>query len=658
MQNTEKGNGGKMSGICGIVYHQPDRPVDRGLLQAINSAMRHRGPDGDSYYIESGVGLAVRGLSAPGEHEEWKPGQDSTGTICTVLDGRVYNRTELRAWLEKKGHSLPTGTDAEIIAHHYRETGERFVQSLVGEFAIATWNSAQRTLSLVRDRLGVKPLYYAILPDGLIFASELVALLQYPDLSRDIDLAGFSEYLTFAHTVPPHTILADVKKLAAGHMLVYRNKTGSTREYWDLCFAPESAKSTDEAYHVRQFQAAFEKAVARRLAGNNQPTGAFLSGGMDSSSIVGMMAYLGEPLIYTYSGGCRQANGDSELTRAAIVARHFDTRYYELSFTYQDFLNALPRFIRYMDDPVADAASIIRMLLAGRARQDGVVVLGGEAGDDITGGYSFATHQMRFDRLRRFQRMPVWLRCKLPGQLKPVLPSRLNAWLARGNRDLSTINAEEHFTMVWAFDTEEKRRYCPPLQDEDDHCHALLRNIYARSGTSDPLSQALYVFTKLWAAENMMMSADKMTMSHSVEFRAPFLDHELVETAVAIPSQYKVRRDKHGRYIIKYVLKQAMRDILPLQTMELPKSPFHVPITMWFQNALGQFCRDVLLSENASNSGLYDIDQISTLLSQHRTSPREASMVQIRNLLFFEMWRQTILPLQASFRSHPIELEP
>jgi asparagine synthase (glutamine-hydrolysing) len=629
-----------MSGIGGII-HNSGQPVDLARLVAISERLAHRGPDGLGYYTGAGVGLMARCLAVAGR-DHHQPATNATETIWAILDGTLYNAADLRRELTARGHRLVRGSDGELLAHLYEQMGDSFVERLVGEFACAVWDARCRRLLLVRDRLGVKPLYLAEAGGRLVFASELMAVLAYPDISRAVDLLGLSEYLTFQHTLAPRTIIKTVRKLPAGYMAIYEAGRLSLRQYWDLHFPPEEAKDRDQQAHVDRFRAAFETAIRRRLpeAGT---VGAFLSGGMDSSSIVAMTCHLDRPDLLTFSAGVATNGTESELSRARLVADHFGTAHFELPFTSEAYIAALPRFIQHMDEPVADEASLLRLLLAEAARQSTTVILGGEGGDDVTGGYSFAIYQARFDRLRRFQRLPYWLREGLPLLASPLLPGRLRAWLARGNRDLATVNAEEHYAMVWAFEDAEKRRYCPLLHDCGTHCHDLARAIYADSGTTDPLSQALYFMTKVWAAENLMMSADRMTMAHGIEFRAPFLDHELVSVCAAIPSDYKVRRAAGGTYIIKAVLKEAMRDILPDAVMRLSKSPFQVPVSDWFQSVLRDCCEEVLLAERARSSGLYDLAQVRALLDRHCAAPGPASMVQIRNLLFFEMWRQSVL---------------
>ena len=633
-----------MGGICGIVHKQASQAIDQDLLHAISEAMVHRGPGNSKHYLGTGIGLEMRWLAIntpPHKH----PLMDGAGNpIWVVFDGELYNRAELKQALENKGVTFQSKSDTDLITHLYQEHGERFPDLLNGEFAIGLWDAGERKLILVRDHLGVKPLYLAHLKDTLVFASELKALMQHPDVNREINWVAFSEFLTFQHTLAPHTILSSVQKLPAGHRAVYQEGKLTMHTYWDLHFPEETAKDQDEKAHIQQFQNAFATAVQRRLVAG-PPAGAFLSGGMDSSAIVAMIAHLGAQEIYTYAGGHKSSDNQGELSRAKIVAEHFKTHHHELPFSHQDYIEILPRFIRYMDDPVADAASPIRMLLAGAAKEDVPFILGGEGGDDVTGGYGLNHIQKRCERLRRFQQLPHWLRCTLPALMSPFLPQKLRAWLQRGNRDIATINAEEHFTMMWEFEAEEKRRFFPALREVDNncHCHAVTREIYARSGTTDPLSQALYFFTKTWVPENLMMSADKMLMSHSIEFRAPFLDRTLVEVCAQIPSHYKIAREANGSYTTKNILRQAIQDLLPQATMQLPKSPFYIPTIAWFQSALSYYCQDVLLSDSARASGYYDIRQVENLLERHRQAPTQRSSLQIKILLFFEMWRQLVL---------------
>jgi asparagine synthase (glutamine-hydrolysing) len=604
--------------------------------------MVHRGPDYEWYHQEPGAGLAMRQLATnlPLDKQQCMSNED--GSVWAVVDGEIYNHVELRAYLASKGHTFRTSSTVELLTHMYEEEGTSFPESLKGVFAIAVWDRANRQLLLVRDHLGVKPLYIAHLDGTLVFASELRAAMQHPEVSREIDLMAFSEYLTFQHTIPPRTILAAVQKLPAGHVAIYREGKLTKRQYWDLVFPEEASRDLDEKRHVEQFREAFAIAVKRPLQ-RGVPVGAFLSGGMDSSSIVTMMSSLGAQETRTYAAGHLAGGSDGQLSHARIVAQYLGTRHSELAFTAQDFVEALPRCVLYMDDPVADAASVIRMLLAGQAREDVAVLLGGEAGDDVTGGYHWKILRKRFDRMRQFQRLPRWLRCSLPALTSPFLPRNLREWLARGNRDISTIAAEEPYAMVWAFEAEEKRRYCPVLHDVDDHCRELTRELYSRSGTADPLSQVMYFYAKTWVAESMMMSADKMLMSHSVEYRPPFLDRDLVELCAQIPFRSKIRRESDGSYTTKSILKQAMRGTLLDEVPSLPKSFFSVPFWEWVQGDLAGYCRDILLSDRARSSGYYDAKEVEMLLETHRRSATRDSAKQIRNLLFFEMWRELVL---------------
>lgn len=631
-----------MCGICGIVHHDKDRPVDYELLRSVNNVMVHRGPDDEGYHVEPGVGLAMRRLAIVDLSGGRQPMCNEDGSIWVVFNGEIYNHMELRKQLKAKGHTLHTSCDTEVLVHLYEEEGDRFPEFLIGMFAIAIWDNKKRRLILVRDRLGIKPLYFAPLDGTLVFASELKAMLLYPDIGREIDLMAFSEYLTFQHTIPPRTMIAGIRKLAAGNIAVYEHGKLEPREYWDLRFPLEQPSDSDEKLCVERFREALTTSVRRRLM-SDVPLGVFLSGGIDSSSIVAMMSQLGVDNIRTYSLGYAEGDLYGELNQASQVSKLFKTHHNELIISSQDYQEAIPNFILNMDDPVSDTAGLLFMLLAKRAREDVTVILSGQGADEVWGGYTLDSLQRRFDRLRRFQLLPRWLRIGIPSIMAPLIPHDTREWLRRGNSDISTINAEEAHTLAWQFETEEKRRFCPILREVKEHCQEVVRDTYERSGTKDPLYQVLYVYTKIVLAENLLMHGDKMTMAHSVELRVPFLDHELVELVTQIPSRYLIRRETNGSYTTKSILKRAMRGILPETILARPKAAFPIPLKEWLQSTLAAYCRDVLLSNSAKSSGIYDVKQVEMLLDGHRNTPTTKSTLQIKNLLFFEMWRQRFL---------------
>jgi len=632
-----------MCGFCGIVHRREDRNVDMQILFRMKSVLTHRGSEEEKIVPGKGVAI-VRCGSAGDFYSKQRPrtwgNEDSK--IYAILDGEIYNRTDLRKYLIEKGHHLGNSCDDEILPHLYEEAGDRFVEYLNGIFAIALYDMRRHRLILVRDRLGVKPLYFAALNETLAFASDFQVFIQHPQVDRTIDLMAFSEYLTLAHTIPPRTILKGVQKLSPGSLVIYEKGELSQFQYWDLRFPDETSKDPNIERHVEKFREAFKTAVQRPLL-RNAPIGAFLSGGMDSSSIVAMLHHLGLEEIFTYSAGYQTFGSEGELSRARIVANKFGTRHREIGFSAQDYLDAVPRFISYMDEPVADEASPLRMLLAEKAKNEVTIIIGGEAGDDVTAGYTLYTDIHQFERIRRFQRIPRSLRYTLPRLLKPILPDGFSNWLSRGNRDISSIPSAEHKGMEWAFDLNEKRSYCPILTEESDHCHDVVRDIYARSGTTDPLSQILYFLTKTWVAEKLMMGAGKMTMSYGLEFRPVFLDHELVELSAQIPSRFKIYRNRDGSYTSKGILRKAMNDLLPNEIMTLPKSPFTVPLRTWLHDALLPLYNEILLSDKARTTGFYDMRQLRELLKKHTQSETPRSTKQIRNLLFFEMWRQRVL---------------
>jgi len=630
-----------MYGICGIIHSQANRSVNRVLLQSMIDGSVQRGHEYEGHHLEPGVGLAMRRLVIIDLADGHQPVSNEDGSIWVVFHGEIYNHIEIRKRLEAKGHILPTSCDTEVLAHLYEEEGDRFPESLNGMFAIALWDRTNRRLILVRDRLGIKSLYIACMDGTLVFASEIRAVMEHPQVGREIDLMAFSEYLTFQHTIPPRTLLVGIHKLPAGHIAIYEQGKLDVREYWDLRFPPEQAKDLNEKQHVERFREAFMTSVKRRLV-SDAPMGVFL-GGIDSSSLIAAMSRLGVPTVHTYSLGYPEGDLYGDLSNARIVSKCFQTHHQELTVSSQDYIEVLPSFVLHIGDLVSDPAGLHFMLLAKRAREDVAVILGGQGGDEILGGYTLGSLQWRYDRVRRFQRLPRWLRSSIPALMSPLLPRNLREWLARGNRDISSINAEEIHTLSWQFEAKDKRRFCPILRDVDEHCHEVVRDTYRRSGTKDPLCQVLYVYAKIALAENGLMHSGKPTMAHGVELRMPFLDHELIELVAQIPSRYIVRREADGNYTTKSILKRAMRGILPEAVLTQPKAAFPTPLKEWFQGALDGYCRDVLLSDSARSSGYYDSKEVEMLLEGHRRSPTAESALQIKNLLFFEMWRQRVL---------------
>lgn len=631
-----------MCGICGLVYPRADRPVELDILRTVNNTMVHRGPDDEGYHLEPGVGLAMRRLAIVDLAGGRQPMTNEDGSIWVVFNGEIYNHQEIRKDLIARGHKLQTSCDTEVLAHLYEEKGDTFSDYLNGMFAIALWDTTNRRLLLVRDRLGIKPLYLAQTDDMLIFASELRAIIQHPKVSREVDVMAFSEYLTFQHTIPPRTILSGVQRLPAGHMAVYEKGSLTVREYWDIRFPEEHGTDLGEEVYVERFRELFATSVKRRLM-SDVPLGVFLSGGIDSSSIVAMMSQLGVREKRTYALGYPEGDLYGELSHASLVAKHFRTNHEELIISSQDYRDAIPNFALYIDDPVSDDVGLLFMLLAKRARKDVTVILCGQGADETLGGYGLDWVQHRFDRIRQFQRMPRWLRYSVPAFMAPLLPKNLRSLLARGNRNISEINSEENRTLAWQFEAEEKRLYSPILRDVEEHCQDVVRETYTRSRTRDPLHQILYVYIKIALAENLLMHGDKMAMAHSVELRVPFLDHELVELVAKTPSRYIVKREADGGYTTKNLLKRAMCGILPEVILSRPKTAFPIPLKEWFQTALADYCKDVLLSNGAKTSGFYDTKQVKKLLYSHINSPTTKSTSHIKNLLFFEMWRQSAL---------------
>lgn len=617
--------------------------VDEGLLVAMRDMMTHRGPDDSGMLAAPGGGIAMRRLSIIDLATGKQPILNEDGTVAVICNGEIYNYLELRKELAARGHVFRTRTDVEAIVHLYEEMGERCVERLRGMFAFAVWDKKRRILLTARDRLGIKPLYYAETGDAFLFSSELKSLLLHPGVDRSLDPDGLSEYLTFQHTLPPRTLVRGIRKLAAGHLIVVKEGRASERRYWDLEFPDRDGKGVDEEGAVEEFAGVFEETVRGHLM-SEVPLGVFLSGGLDSSAVTASVAGMTADPVRTFSVGYAEGDIYGELEYADMVAAHAGTAHRELRIGEDDYAAVLDEFAWFSDEPVADEASIPLMLLSKMVKEDDVtVMLSGEGADEVLGGYSLGLFQKRFDRIRTFQRLLRPVRGLLSESALRLLPGRVARKLASGARPVGSINIDEIPTMIKTFTDEGKAAVCPPVREAAVDCDEELRETYRASGTEDPLHQIMYVYSKIWLPENVLVKADKMTMATSVELRVPFLDHVLVETAARIPSSLKVKREANGEYVIKNLLKRIMEGRLPREVIHRPKQGFPVPIGEWFEKGLKRTIRESLLGEEAAGSGWYDRAEIERLMEEHRNSPSEAATFKLKNLLILEKWRRSVL---------------
>lgn len=602
----------------------------------MTGSLRHRGPDGEGTYRADGVGLGHRRLSIIDLDTGAQPLSNEDGTVWITYNGEIYNFPELRRELEARGHRFRTRSDTEVIVHLYEDLGPRCVDRLRGMFAVALWDGRRRQIVLARDRLGKKPLYY--LWDGrrLVFASELKAVLLAGEIERVIDPAALDAYLTLDYVPAPLTIYRGVHKLPAASVLTCRGGSIKVARYWapPLGVRDERLRRTEE--YVEELTALLREAVRIRLL-SEVPLGVLLSGGVDSSTVVAMMAQVTDQPIRTYSIGSPAADMD-ELPYARLVARRFGTQHHEFVVE-PDALAVLPALLQAYDEPFADASAIPTYYVSRLARQHVTVALSGDGGDELFAGYPWYT--LLADE--------GWVG-RLPARMRPALFAGLyRAWPDRwrGKRRLYLWQQPGHAARYAAtrnrFPPHERRRLLTPHMQ---HVLAAVRpcdlvaRAAAQAASRDPVAMMQAADLLTYLPEDLLVKVDRASMCHGLEVRAPLLDHRLVEFAVRLPSSLKLANGD-----AKLILKQAMRPWVPAEVLTRPKMGFGIPLRHWFRDGSFELPADVLLDSRTRERGFFQPQYLRDLLQRHRTGRSDPTVTthQIWNLVIFELWCRTFL---------------
>jgi asparagine synthase (glutamine-hydrolysing) len=627
-----------MCGIAGMAHVDPAYPVDRRLLETMASTLRHRGPDAAGYHLGRGVALASRRLRIIDVAGGDQPIYNEDGTVAVVLNGEIYNFLELRAELERRGHVFRTRADTEAIVHAYEELGDGCVGRLRGMFAFALWDGRARRLLLARDRVGKKPLYYAVDGERLCFASELKALLQDESLKRELDPAALEDFLTFGAVPAPRTAFRQVAQLPPAHYLVWEAGRARTAEYWDVTFAPRARR--DEAEYLEEFRAVFEEAVRVRLV-SDVPVGAFLSGGVDSTAVVAAMGRQGPSRPVTTSVGFRERTF-SELDHARAVARALGTEHHELVVEPRA-ADVLPRLVWHLDEPFADSSALPTYYLARAARQRVTVALSGDGGDEVFAGYQRRYGLNRWEvRARRC--LPGWLRRGVVGPVARAWPK--GDWLPRPLRgryllaNVATSFERAYFNDVSVFRDDERAALIGGDLGRElagyDPFDAFERH-FERVRSADPLARLLYVDLKTWLPSDILVKVDRMSMANSLEVRSPLLDHRVIEFAATVPSEWKYR----GR-TSKYLLKRYLDGQVPASAVYRPKRGFEIPVAAWLRGPLAPLVEDLLLSPRARGRGYFRAAAVGRLWRQHRAGVRDHA-TRLWALMMLELWHRAFL---------------
>lgn len=622
-----------MCGIVGIFDLNGSRPVAEQLLIAMNDAQIHRGPDQHGVHVEPGLGLAHRRLSIIDLGSGRQPLYNEDRSVVVVFNGEIYNFGGLREELIAAGHRFETDCDTEVIVHGWEEWGASCVERFRGMFAFALWDRNRRVLFMARDRIGKKPLYYTITKSGLlVFASELKALLVHPEVDRQIDPQAVEDYLTFGYIPDPRSIYREVRKLEAGHLAVVDGNGGgrvASRQYWDLQFNP--AVGTDEAQSAQALISQLTEAVRLRMIAD-VPLGAFLSGGVDSSAVVAMMARAREEPITTCSIAFQDPQFD-ESVYAREVATRYGTRHFVDEVGVDDF-DLLDTLVDVYDEPFADSSAIPTYRVCEAARRHVTVALSGDGGDEGFAGYRRYRWHLREQTMRGL--LPQSVRGPLFGALGALYPKW--DWMPRVLRAKSTLQALAR-TTVEAYlhnfsvlpDGPRRALYSQTLTNALGGYHA--REVFERhlpNAPDDPLALVQYLDFKTYLPGDILVKVDRASMAHSLEVRVPLLDHKFVEWAATVPSSRKLR-DMQG----KYLLKRALEPYLSQDILYRQKMGFAVPLARWFKGPLRERVKLALCGEVMGDSRLFDMARMKQMVDEHASGARDHSAA-LWSLLMFE----------------------
>jgi asparagine synthase (glutamine-hydrolysing) len=620
-----------MCGIAGIA-RASRAPVERETVERMCEAQSHRGPDARGLHTDAGIALGIQRLRVVDLVTGDQPIHNEDRSVTVVLNGEIYNFDELRRRLRAGGHRFATEGDTEVIVHLYEELGPACVAELHGMFAFALWDKRRAQLLLARDRVGKKPLFYCERDGALSFASELGALMQDPEVPRDVDRHALDAYLAFGYVPAPLSAFAAVRKLMPASTLVYRDGVAQTERYWRLDYSHKHPPASEQEI-AEELREGIRRAVKRRMVAD-VPMGAFLSGGVDSSAVVAAMAESSPQPVKTFSIGFEEKRFN-ELPQAALVAREFATEHHELVVR-PDAIEMLTKIARHYGEPFADASALPSFYLARFAGEHVTVALNGDGGDESFAGYPRYTTNLA---LARLDRLPAAARRGAGALARRASPGgdprALRSKLVRTASALALSREERYIAQSSTFTQDARRRLYTP-----EHAATLgvsrsaetLLDPWRSSSAHEHLDQMLDVDVNSYLPGDLLTKIDIATMAYSLEGRSPLLDHELMELAASLPGAMKAGRGQRKR-----VLRMALRGWVPDAILDAPKQGFELPVARWFRGELRGFAREVLLDPGATSRGWCRPAEVGRLLDEHSAGSHDHTK-RIWTLLMLELW--------------------
>jgi len=622
-----------MCGICGFCF--PDaRPGDLDILVKMTTSLHHRGPDADGYYIDEGVALGHRRLSIIDLDTGQQPIHNEDKTVYVIFNGEIYNFPELKRELEKRGHRFYTKTDTEVLVHLYEELGEGLLEKINGMFAFAIWDGKKSKLFLARDRIGIKPLYYAYNGNKLAFASEPKALLQLPWVEGRLDPQGLSHYLSYDFIPVPYCIYKDIRKVPPGHQIVYQNGDLRCERYWDLDLSDRFDWKLDGEEICELIWAEFCRGVKMRLI-SDVPLGVLLSGGIDSTSVLAALKHEGVDGVKTFSIGFEDPSFD-EAKYFRRAATFFETEHHEEVLAPHKLIEIIPEVTSVLDEPLADASIMPTYLLSRFTKGYVKVALGGDGGDELFAGYP--TYQA-FSLSRYYERFPRMIRYCIEAIVKKLPVSFDNmSFDFRAKKFIDGIAyppVERNYIWLGTFSPAMKEELMTNgIRGElggFNSFHVLHEYLKGKNFGSE-LGKLLYLDTKLYLQEGVLAKVDRASMAHGLEVRVPFLDHRFVESVTGLPEGLKLKG-----FTTKYIWKQIVKDRIPAEIERRGKKGFGIPIAKWLCGDLKGLMMEMLSEERLKKQGIFNPSVVQRLVADH-LARRVDNRKKLWNLIIFQLW--------------------
>ena len=624
-----------MCGICGKLNFDRDKAISRELINSMADTITHRGPDDDGYYVEGAVGFGFRRLSIIDLSGGHQPLANEDDTVWIVFNGEIYNYQELRELLLSKGHTFKTKTDTEVIVHLYEEFGERCVEKLRGMFAFAIWDKSNEKLFIARDRVGIKPLYYHVSPRALTFGSEIKAILADPDVKAEVDPAMIDRYLTYYFVPGAETMMRGIRKLQPGCYLVASKGQVKITQYWDLKFSSSPRTESDAEGELLSL---LDEAVRMHMIAD-VPVGFLLSGGVDSTAMLGMAVGKTQWPLSSYTLGFTAPGIADERPYARLAAARYGSEHHEISMTATEFVDFLPKFAWYMEEPCCEPQAIALYYVTQLAAKYVKVLISGEGGDEAFAGYPIYRNLLWLERIKRALGPLNAPASFAMGQVNRLWHShRLGKYGPLLTQPFSSYYYSRTSSPAAFFNRSTRELYTPGFLSSVDRAFSTgtAMEMMNRQLDRGLVNAMLYVDTKMSLPDDLLLKADKMTMANSVELRVPFLDHKFLEFAASLPENFKV----HG-ITTKYLAKKALRRRVPREILERKKVGFPVPYESWMRNELKDWVRDLLLGTRAVGRGYFNRQCIEHLLDEdnkHHSYPKE-----VLSLVSLELWHRTFI---------------